>query len=138
MKSRHDSGKDLACLRQEKEAATTMDEEQAKQEVLKFTDALRDAGIGSVCVSYSGCGDEGQTEAPQCEGAQGDPLELRSLRKIFDLDRLGELLANFVPEGYEDGEGGWGTITFDVQSGKIRVEHNWYETVSHAVDPREI
>jgi hypothetical protein len=128
----------LAYLKQEKETATTMEEQETKQEVLKFTEALRNAGISSVCVSYSGCGDEGQTEAPQCEGPDGKALELRIPSKGFDLDALGDLLGTFVPDGYANDEGGWGTISFDVQGGKIRVEHNWYETVSHAVDPREI
>jgi len=39
----------------------------------------------------------------------------------------------FAPEGYEDGEGGHGTITFDLSTVKIRVEHNWYE--SSAIPP---
>lgn len=44
----------------------------------------------------------------------------------------------FAPEGYEDGEGGFGTITFDLETRLIRVEHNWYETVSHPDKFREI
>ena len=115
-----------------------MEEQEAKQAVITFTDALRDAHIHSVTVSYSGCGDEGRTEEPQFEGADGKPVERPSVPEGFDLHTLGGLLANFIPEGYGNDEGGWGTITFDVQSGKIRVEHNWYEMVSHANNPREI
>jgi len=117
---------------------TTMEEQGAKQELLKLTEVLRVAGIRAVSVTYSGCGDEGHTEAPQFEGAEGKPTEEKDAGGSLDLDALGDLLATFVPEGYQDNEGGWGTITFDVQSGKVRVEHNWYETVSHAEDPREI
>ena len=116
----------------------TMEEQEAKQELLKFTEVLRGAGIRAVSVTYSGCGDEGHTEAPQFEGAEGKPIEEKEACGSFDLDALGDLLATFVPEGYQDNEGGWGTITFDVQSAKICVEHNWYETVSHAEDPREV
>ena len=61
-----------------------------------------------------------------------------SLPADLDTQKLGDLLERFAPEGYEDGEGGHGTITFDVQTGKIRVEHNWYEIVSNPADPREI
>ena len=115
-----------------------MEEQEIKQAVLKFTKALSGAGIRVVSVSYSGCGDEGRTEAPQLEGVGGEPIEERNLGGSLDLDALGSLLASFVPEGYENDEGGWGTITFDVQSGMIRVEHNWYEPVSHTERPREI
>ena len=117
---------------------TTMEEQEVKQAVIAFSDALRDAGIHTVTVSYNGYGDEGRAEAPQLEGADGKPVETPSVPQGFVLDTLGGLLANLAPEGYGNDEGGWGTITFDVQSGKIRVEHNWYETVSHAIDPREI
>jgi len=54
-----------------------------------------------------------------------------------ELRQLEELLADFAPEGYENGEGGYGTVTFDVKNGKIRVENSWYETLSHADDPQE-
>src|SRR5438105_284333 len=116
----------------------TTEEQEAKQELLKFTEVLKNAGIRAVSVTYSGCGDQGRTEAPQLEGAAGNPIDVSDAGGTLDFDVLGDQLAKFVPEGYENDEGGWGTITFDVESGKIRVEHNWYETVSHAEDPREI
>lgn len=115
-----------------------MDETEAKEEVLKFTEALRSAGIRVVSVSYSGCGDEGHTEEPQFEDKDGAPVPQPSVPESVDPDTLCNLLAEFVPEGYQDGEGGWGTITFDVQKQKIVVQHNWYETVSNAEEPREI
>lgn len=37
-----------------------MDDVEKKQEILKFTPALRDAGIRWVSVTYSGSGDEGR------------------------------------------------------------------------------
>ena len=89
-------------------------------------------------MSYSGCGDQGQTESPQFEDAEGKPIHEKDVPGSVDVHVLGDLLAIFVPEGYEDNEGGWGTITFNVEDAKIRVEHNWYETVSHAEDPREV
>ncbi len=107
-----------------------MEEEELKQEVLKFTEALRSAGIRSVSVSYTGCGDEGRTEELQFEDDHGVPLEQPCVPTSVDLDTLAGLLAGFMPDGYQDGEGGWGTVRFNVQSQKIRVEHNWYETVA--------
>ena len=107
-------------------------DEGTKKEVLKFTDVLRKEGIHTVSVSYSGCGDEGRTEDPQFEDAEGKPIDPANVRGAFDVGRIGDLLADFVPEGYQNDEGGWGTVTFDVEAGTIFVKHNWYETVSHA------
>jgi hypothetical protein len=69
---------------------------------------------------------------------QAIPSRNRGCRPDLNLQTLGDLLERFAPEGYEDGEGGFGTITFDLETLLIRVEHNWYETVSHPDEPREI
>jgi len=115
----------------------TTDQER-KAEVLKFSDALRSAAVAKVTVSYYGSGDEGRAEPPQFEDAAGTPVEESRLPSDLDLQTLGDLLEGFAPEGYEDGDGGFGTITFDLGTLLIRVEHNWYETVSHPGEPREI
>jgi hypothetical protein len=115
----------------------TQDQER-KIEVLKFTDQLRAAGVAKVTVSYSGDGDEGRAEPPQLQDSADNSIDESSLPPDLDTQKLGDLLEGFAPEGYEDGEGGHGTITFHVQTGKIRVEHNWYEIVSNPADPWEI
>jgi len=115
----------------------TQDQER-KMEVLKFTEQLRAAGVTKVTVNYSGCGDEGRAEPPQFQDASGNPIDESCLPGDPDTQKLDELLEDFAPEGYENDDGGHGTITFDVQTGKIRVEHNWYEIVSNPADPREI
>ena len=115
----------------------TQDQDR-KMEVLKFTDQLRTAGVTTVTVSYYGDGDEGCAEPPQFQDSADNPIDDSSLPEGLDIRKLGDLLEGFAPEGYEDGEGGHGTITFDLQTGKIRVEHNWYEIVSNPADPREI
>jgi hypothetical protein len=114
------------------------EDEKRKEDVCKFSDKLRTAGVARVSVSYSGCGDEGRAEEPQLEDAEAKPMAESELPDEVDIHSLADLLEGFVPEGYEDGEGGFGTVSFDVGTQKIRVEHNWYETVSHAEEPREI
>ena len=114
-----------------------MSDQDRKIKVLKFSDVLRAASVASVIVSYYGDGDEGRAEPPQFHDSDGSPIE--SLRVPENAtNTLGDLLEGFAPEGYEDGEGGHGTVTLDVQTGKILVEHNWYELVSNPADPREI
>lgn len=113
-------------------------EQERKMEVLTFTDKLRAAGVAKVIVSYYGDGDEGRAEPPQFQDTADNPLEESRLSGDLDIRKLGDLLEGFAPEGYEDGEGGFGTVTFNIETLTIRVEHNWYETVSHPDDPREI
>ena len=115
----------------------TTDQER-KAEVLKFSDALRGAAVTKVILSYYGNGDEGRAEPPQFQDAAGNPVEESRLPTDLNFQTLGDLLEGFAPEGYEDGDGGFGAITFDLETLIIRVEHNWYETVSHPDDPREI
>ena len=115
----------------------TTDQER-KAEVLKFSDGLRAARVATVSVSYYGDGDEGRAEPPQFQDTAGNPIEESRLPTDLNLQTLGDLLEGFAPEGYEDGDGGFGTITFDLETLLIRVEHNWYETVSHPDEPREI
>lgn len=115
-----------------------IEEQKRKAKVLRFTSALRAAGASNVTVSYSGDGDEGRAESPEIQDAAGNPLEASRLPAKLDLRKLGDLLEGFAPQGYEDGDGGHGTVSFDVQTLIIRVEHHWYETVSHPDQPREI
>ena len=115
----------------------TSDQER-KNAVLKFSGDLRAAAVAKVTVSYYGDGDEGRAEPPQLQDAAGNPVEDSCPPNDLDLCTLGDLLESFAPEGYEDGEGGHGTVTFDMRTGKIRVEHNWYELVSNPAEPREI
>jgi hypothetical protein len=112
--------------------------QEKKKAVLEFAADLRAAGVAKVSVSYSGDGDEGRAEPPQLQDAAGNPIEDSRLPSGLDLRTLADLLESFAPEGYEDGEGGQGTVTFDGETGKIRVEHNWYEVVSNPAEPREI
>jgi hypothetical protein len=109
-----------------------------KAEVLKFAERLRAVGVAKVTVSYYGDGDEGRAEPSQLQDAADNPLEESRLPADLDVRTLGDLLEGFAPEGYEDGDGGFGTVTFDLETLNIRVEHNWYETVSRPDEPREI
>jgi len=114
----------------------TTDQER-KSEVLKFSDGLRAARVAKVIVNYYGDGDDGRAEPPQFQDTAGHPIEESLLPTDLNLQTLGDLLEGFAPEGYEDGDGGFGTITFDLGTLLIRVEHNWRETTSNPDEPRE-
>ena len=116
----------------------TQDQDR-KMEVLKFTDQLRTAGVtngnGQLLAEMATKDVQNRLSSKTQHAIQ---LTNRVCRLTLIPQKLGDLLEGFAPEGYEDGEGGHGTITFDLQTGKIRVEHNWYEIVSNPADPREI
>jgi hypothetical protein len=114
------------------------EDQRRKVEVLKFRDLLKPAGIANVSVRYHGEGDEGIAEAPELQDATRNPVDESTLPSDLDCSKLGDILEGFASEGYEDGEGGHGTITFNVETQKILVEHNWYETISNPDEPREI
>src|SRR5260370_16656884 len=96
-------------------------------EVLKFTDQLRAAGVTTVTVSYYGDGDEGRAEPAQFQDAAHNPIDDSSLQASLDIRKLGALLEGFAPAGYEDGEGGHGTIPFALPTPNIPVELNCYQ-----------
>ena len=111
-----------------------IDEQERKAQVLKFTSVLQSAGIAVVTVSYYGDGDEGRAEPLQFQDSDANPIDDSNLPRPLDVHTLSDLLEGFAPNGYEDGDGGHGTVTFDVRTGKIRIEHNWYELVSNPAD----
>jgi hypothetical protein len=114
------------------------DEQERKAEVLKFADRLRAAGVYTVTVSYSGYGDEGRADSVDFIDSADNLMDKEKLPGDLDKKNLTELLEGFAPEGYENGDGGHGTVTFIAHTGVIRIEHNWYETISNADEPREV
>jgi hypothetical protein len=114
------------------------DEQERKVEVLKFADRLCGAGVHKVTVSYSGCGDEGRADSVDFIDSTDNLMDEERLPGDLNRKNLSELLEGFAPEGYENNEGGYGTVTFIVEAGVIRIEHNWYETISNADEPREV
>jgi len=115
-----------------------MTDQERKMEVLKFVDRLRTAGVGRVTVSYSGCGDAGQVDSVEFADSAESLIDETKLPADLERDELADLLEGFAPENYEDNDGGYGTVTFIVETGVVRIEHAWYETVSHDDEPREV
>jgi hypothetical protein len=113
-------------------------DQERKAEVLRFADRLCIVGVSKVIASYSGCGDEGHIDSIEFTDSMDNLIDEAKLPGDLDTAQLGELLEGFAPEGYGDNDGGYGTVTFVVETGVVRIEHSWYETISHADDPREV
>src|SRR5438045_1072944 len=67
-------------------------------------DALQEHGVTRVVVRYEGSGDSGGVE--EVEYVPGDV----SLPRWVE-DKLRDVAEGYCPDGYEDNEGGYGTLT---------------------------
>ncbi|MGI0013258.1 MAG: DUF6878 family protein [Nitrososphaera sp.] len=114
-------------------------------------EALKAAGIRSVTLEYFGEGDDGQgfemTTAPAAYVMPSEGVTLKQVSGIWDPETKWQLKAteHTYPlddavmafgdtlmevhghRGYENGDGGCGTITFDVEARKY--EHDHYDTI---------
>ena len=73
--------------------------------------ALRASGVANVEADYSGYGDSGAIDGVQYRDKSG----------VYE----------FLPAGFENNEGGQGTLTLDVQDGRITRQHQENEVVSN-------
>ena len=105
-----------------------------KAELIKALAAIK---VSRAVIEYDGCGDEGQIESVEAFRANGESVSLEtppfaltveggeattSLRDALD-DYAWELLA-VTHDGFEDCDGGHGTITIDVAKATVTLDHN--------------
>ena len=108
-------------------------------------DALAAAGITVVVVTFDGGGDEGQIESIEARNGD-DPVEFPDVkivlqRAVLDVFRKADVVAltetlpeavealvyeflSQVQEGWENGEGAYGDVTFDVQTRAVTLDFN--------------
>lgn len=98
--------------------------------------ALKRARIAAVEIAYDGEGDSGQVGDIAARDRAGKPAELRGSllldldgkrrRYLFDQalhDFTWEVLAVYH-DGFEDNDGGFGTLSIDVAEGTFTLDHN--------------
>jgi hypothetical protein len=85
---------------------------------------LRELGIETATVSYSGCGDEGAVE-----GIEIGPTGIKIAETLKD--EISDLTCEFLCAqrcGWGDNEGSTGTLVINVLKNTIVNEHGWYIT----------
>jgi hypothetical protein len=107
-------------------------------------DALAEARVHTLAVSFDGYGDSGQIESIEAFDAADQPIELPREREVVvlsrpndhapwqaDKRRLREAVVTLVYEyleathmGWEDGEGAYGTFVFAVPERTVTLEHH--------------
>jgi hypothetical protein len=125
-------------------------------------EALRSIGVKQVTVTYSGCGDSGQIDdvEAQPEAAPLTPVQVELAKREANWDAISgkwlealvlrpldlpTALADFCDaaveatghEGYQNHDGGQGTLTIDVDEGVVTLEHTDFytesDTTAHAL-----
>ena len=91
--------------------------ERAKQLRAKLVPKLRRKGVQSVRFEYDGCGDEGNLRDIIFEPQANAPKNISEVEYA-----LWSVLAQHFP-GFEIDEGGYGTITWNIATDRIKIEH---------------
>ena len=113
-------------------------------------EALAAVGIDTVAVTFDGSGDSGQIESVETFDAAANPavlpealiniggIEFESLEMRITPISLREAIENMVyafleqtHDGWENGDGAYGTFTFTVADQSIRLEYNERYTDTH-------
>src|SRR5262245_2756703 len=82
-------------------------------------DLLEECGVRRVVVRYEGSGDEGSVAE-----VEFDPPEAKTRLPDWVEDKLRDVAEDYCPEGYENNDGGFGTLTVYPGPGLAEREHN--------------
>lgn len=104
-------------------------------EKLAICALLEKLGIVQVEISYSGSGDDGSFDEERFLDAKGEDV---GAPELPDEDGFGDRVIDFMDNclniqhsGWGDGDGGAGTITLQVPTRKVFIDHNDYYTESN-------
>ena len=78
--------------------------------------------VATIEAAYSGYGDSGCIDGVQYRDAAGERVDRVHLPTEL-IERLENLLYEFLPAGFETDAGSQGTLTLDVQTGKVTIQH---------------
>ena len=92
--------------------------------------ALMASGVANVEAAYSGYGDSGAIDGVQYRDKSGMRVEREKIPAALT-KQLENVLYEFLPAGFEINDGGQGTLTLDVQTGRLTLQHQENETVSN-------
>lgn len=91
---------------------------------------LKQHGIANVKAAYSGYGDSGAINDIKFRDGARKRIDRRSVPSTL-IEQLESAVYEFLPEGFELDDGGQGTLTIEVETGKILLAHSDNETILH-------
>ncbi len=117
----------------ERFALSSQNRLQTSQDKLRneIIPALMASGVANVEAAYSGYGDSGAIDGVQFRDKAGLRVEREKIPAALT-EKLENVLYEFLPAGFEINDGGQGTLTLDVQTGTVKLEHqeNYTESTS--------
>jgi len=116
----------LAHFHQSEQARLEQAKAKLRTEVLP---ALVQHRVANVEAAYSGYGDSGAIDGLQYRDAAGQRVDRASLPPDV-IEELENCVYEFLPSGFEINDGSQGTLTIDVQTATVTIQHqeNFTET----------
>jgi hypothetical protein len=97
--------------------------EQAKAKLrAEILPALAQHRVANVEAAYSGYGDSGAIDGTQFRDAAGQRVDRATIPTPV-VEQLENAIYEFLPSGFEINDGGQGTLTLDVPTGRITLAH---------------
>jgi hypothetical protein len=110
-------------------ASTERQIEEARRTLaVEVLPALLACGVANIEIAYSGYGDSGAIDGVQFRDAKG----LRVVRDNLPAgirEKLETCAYAFLPAGFENNDGGQGSLTIDLPTRKITIRHEQNEVV---------
>jgi hypothetical protein len=97
------------------------------KELAVLCDSLSEIGITQVVVLYEGCADSGGVEKVEYQ-----PPDAQVPQAVDD--KLRDLAEGYCPDGYENNDGGYGTLTVYPSLGLAKLDHTYHYEDSEAID----
>ena len=97
--------------------------EQAKSKLrVEVLPALRKHRVANIEAAYSGYGDSGAIDGLQFRDSAGQRVDRESLPQDV-IEQLENCVYEFLPAGFEVDDGSQGTLTLDVATGRVSIQH---------------
>ena len=105
-------------------------EEARRTLAVEVIPALLACGVANIEVAYSGYGDSGAIDGVQFRDKAGLRVDRNTLPGTLT-EKLETAVYSFLPAGFENNEGGQGTVLIDLLARKITLQHQENEVVSN-------
>jgi hypothetical protein len=122
----------LLQIQQAEQAKQEQSKQKLRTEILPAFHALKVANIEA---AYSGSGDSGAIDGVQFQDSQGIRVERSTIPGPLK-ESLEVILYELLPAGFEINDGGQGTLTVDVEKGRLTLDHqeNYTSTLDSTVE----
>ena len=83
---------------------------------------FRQHGVANIEAAYSGYGDSGAIDGLQFRDSAGQRVDRESVPQDV-IEQLENCVYEFLPAGFEINDGSQGTLTLDVATGRVSIQH---------------